>query len=125
MTIEEKARQRAEEIEKEQTLGVYDNDEDFVRDSAFNDGFVEGYEEGYIAGAKENGIALHDLRKAPNDLPKDDENFICMLEDGHKLECYYDPTTKKWYDNFFHHDIEYGYYQSKVIAWCKMPQFKE
>ena len=61
------------------------------------------------------------------DLPKDDENFICMLENGYKLECYYDPTTKRWYDNYFHHDIEYGYYQSKVIAWKEivLPELKE
>ena len=58
-------------------------------------------------------------------LPKDDENFICMLENGYKLECYYDPTTKRWYDNFFHHDIEYGYYQSKVIAWKEIVLSKE
>ena len=59
------------------------------------------------------------------DLPKDDENFICMLENGYRLECYYDPTTKRWYDNFFHHDIEYGYYQSKVIAWKEIVLPKE
>ena len=53
MTLEEKAKQKAEEIEKEQTLGVYDNEEDLVRDSAFNDGFVDGFEEGYLAGANE------------------------------------------------------------------------
>ena len=58
-------------------------------------------------------------------LPKDDENFICMLENGYKLECYYDPTTKRWYDNYFHHDIEYGYYQSKVIAWKEIVFPKE
>ena len=80
---------------------------------------------GFLAGLKAGKPQWHDLRKDPNDLPKDDENYICLLEEGHKFECYYDPTTKKWYDNFFHHDIEYGYYQSKVIAWCEIPQFKE
>ncbi len=77
----------------------------------------------FLTGLKAGRPQRHDLRKDPNDLPKDDENFICMLENGYRMECYYDPTSKRWYDNFFHHDIEYGYYQSKVIAWCEIPIF--
>ena len=78
---------------------------------------------GFLAGLKAGRPQWHDLRKNPNDLPKDDENFMCMLENGYRIECYCDPTSKRWYDNYFHHDTEYGYYQSKVIAWCEIPTF--
>ena len=80
-------------------------------------------EEAFLDGLKAGRPQWHDLRKDPKDLPKDDENYICLLEEGHKFECYYDPTTKKWYDNYFHQEIEYGYYQRKVIAWCEIPTF--
>lgn len=82
-----------------------------------------GRYDGFLAGLKAGRPQWHDLRKDPKDLPKDDENYICLLEEGHKFECYYDPTTKKWYDNYFHQEIEYGYYQRKVIAWCEIPTF--
>lgn len=83
----------------------------------------EERKQAFLAGLKAGRPQWHDLRKDSTDLPKDDENYICLLEEGHKFECYYDPTTKKWYDNFFHQEIEYGYYQSKVIAWCEEPTF--
>lgn len=107
-------------------------DEETARESWWNDNNCSGamstqkiYECGFLAGLKAGRLEWHKV--ADGDLPKDDENFICMLENGYKLECYYDPTTKKWYDNFFHHDIEYGYYQSKVIAWKEivLPELKE
>ena len=72
-------RQRAEKIKKEQTLGVYDNDEDLTRDSAFNDGFVEGYEEGYIAGAKENEEQLKQAKEII-------KTFL-QLRNGKVLDC--------------------------------------
>lgn len=50
--FEKEAKERAEEIEAEQTLGVYDNDEDLARDEGWNDGYVSGYEEGFQDGAE-------------------------------------------------------------------------
>ena len=70
--LEQKARQRAKELEDNQTIGVYDDDESLAYDKGYNSGEVAGYEEGYIAGATENGIVLHDLRKNPDDLPRQD-----------------------------------------------------
>lgn len=95
-------------------IKVWNGKEEAIHDG----GFEKGAEYGY---SKAN--EWHFVKDG--DLPKDDENFICMLENGYKLECYYDPTTKRWYDNFFHHDIEYGYYQSKVKSWCEIPKYTE
>ena len=71
-------------------------------------------EKGYIAGATENGIQWHNLRKDPNDLPKD---------------CY-DVLDEAGYKVFYHH--KEGVWKNasgskivKVIAWCEIPQFKE
>ena len=45
--FEKEAKERARKIEENQTLGVYDSDEDYARDSGWNDGEVVGYEEGF------------------------------------------------------------------------------
>lgn len=50
--FEKEAKERARKIEENQTLGVYDSDEDYARDSGYNDGEVTGYEEGFKDGAE-------------------------------------------------------------------------
>ena len=66
----------------------------------------------YIAGATENGIQWHDLRKDPNDLPKDSGLFIIYW----KLGVIDDYMVFKGTLNTPHKDM---------IAWCEIPQFKE
>ena len=75
---------------------------------------TEYAERAYIAGAEENGVVWHDLRKDPNDLPKD---------------CY-DVLDEAGYRVFYHH--KEGVWKNasgskivEVIAWCEIPQFKE
>ena len=79
----------------------------------------------YIAGATENGIQWHDLRKDPNDLPQ-------KVEDGRQIsdtvwlhihnwgteEAYYDYSLKSWI-------VRCRVVSIPVIAWCEIPQFKE
>lgn len=83
----------------------------------------------YIAGAKENGVIWHDLRKDTNDLPKSSslfydvsERVIGVQEIASKqfisFECRYDFIEKKW------RTLQDPYY-ADVIAWCEIPQFKE
>ena len=48
--LRERARKLANELEENQTLGVYDRDEDLEYDKGYNSGEVSGYEDGYIAG---------------------------------------------------------------------------
>ena len=119
MTLEEKAKQKAEEIEKEQTLGVYDNEEDLVRDSAFNDGFVEGYEEGYIAGAKENGVVWH---KTYQELPNDKALcLVCFGNDDYNV-LIFNKEDNCWNETY---KTSITFDLMEVIAWYEIPQFKE
>lgn len=48
--LRKRARKLAQEIEENQTIGVYDRDEDLEYDKGYNSGEVSGYEDGYIAG---------------------------------------------------------------------------
>ena len=72
------------------------------------------YEEGKHAGATENGIQWHDLRKDPNDLPKgyqENTKFLCSDTEGKTLMLIR-------YGSFWQGNID-------IIAWCENPQFKE
>ena len=69
----------------------------------------------YIAGATENGIQWHDLRKDPNDLPKKEGCYLVKVDDG-KNDIY---ET----DNFYLDDYCFVLYGKYVIAWCEIPQF--
>ena len=105
----EELKQKAECFRKKYKQEIIDND-----DFELLDKFDVNVEAGYIAGATENGIQWHDLRKDPNDLPKD---------------CY-DVLDEAGYKVFYHH--KEGVWKNasgskivKVIAWCEIPQFKE
>ena len=81
--------------------------------NAMNGGKIK---EAYLAGAKENGIVWHDLRKDPNDLPKDKHNVWCKCLD----ECgegWYDKDTNIWTL------IYRGYHVHCIEAWCELPTF--
>ena len=93
----------------------------------YSEAFIEkgvakaSYAKGYIAGATENGIQWHDLRKDPNDLPKYETEVIAITESDGSL-----------YRSFEYYEIEYSEDNfdgwstcQKVIAWYEIPQFKE
>ena len=73
--FEKEAEERAEKLEKNQTLGVYDNDEDLARDEGFNDGEVAGYENGFIEGAE------FGYNKAKVELEKENAEAKDIIED--------------------------------------------
>jgi len=89
------------------------------------DGWYELYlrdlDNAYIAGATENGVQWHDLRKDPNDLPEYETEVIAITEsDGSLYRSfeYYEVESSE--DNFD------GWSTcQKIIAWCEIPQFKE
>ena len=79
--FEKEAKERARKLEENQTLGVYDNDEDYARDSAWNDGEVVGYEDGFKDGA-EFGYQLgknecHYIKDG--DLPKEGQEVLVLF----------------------------------------------
>lgn len=61
---------------------------------------------------KDNGIVWHDLRKDPNDLPKDRHNVIVALTNGYSEQDSY--LGYRW-------DINHRC----VVAWCEIPVFNE
>ena len=84
--FEKEARERANQLEEKQTLGIYDNDEDLARDKGFNDGQVVGYEEGFNDGAEygyNKANEWHDLRKNPNDLPNATDEVLVCYKNGY------------------------------------------
>ena len=86
----------------------------FGEESAFQ--FAE---RAYIAGATENGIQWHDLRKDPNDLPKHNDYVLVAYE--------YDDKTysDRYIDGDWESDYKDPYCSPRVIAWVEKPQFKE
>lgn len=123
MTIEEKAKQRAEEIEAKQTLGVYDSDEDLARDESWNDGYVSGFEDGYIEGAKENGAHWHKLNEDPNDLPP-------MIQDERRISERVWISVENWGTEDGHYDynkncwiIRCRIVNLPILGWCEIPEF--
>lgn len=75
-------------------------------------------EEAYIAGATENGIQWHDLRKDPNDLPEANwKNWVVAVYDGGTLWCRArreECVDGVYWVNSFHHTIE------NVVLWAKI-----
>ena len=65
----------------------------------------------------------HDLRKDPNDLPKECKNVLCFVWQGEGYYCVVhiikggDNSARWWASNKSE--------QLNVIAWCEIPQFKE
>ena len=102
----EELRQRAKKYAHEEVYyGAY-VDEEAGREIA---------EEAYIAGATENGIQWHDLRKDPNDLPKFRHDILVTCEFRSKL-------TKKRESFIWDYSSDMPLH---AIAWCETPQFEE
>ena len=82
-------------------------------------------EEAYIAGATENSIQWHDLRKDPNDLPEANwKNWVLAVYDNGILWCRARRevfTDGVYWVNSLHNVIH------DVIMWARIeiPQFKE
>ena len=80
----------------------------------------------FLAGLKAGRPQWHDLRKNPNDLPKEVGNYIvCYLDtacERHTFELSFVDylEDEHWIDENGH-DIEV--YDEGVIAWCEIPTF--
>ena len=103
MKDEEMAEEYLQSIEGDDCVIITDREE---RKQAFIDGYHECEKE----------HEWHDLRKDPNDLPKDKHNVWCKFLDQYG-EGWYDKDTNTWtliYRDYHVHCIE---------AWCELPIF--
>lgn len=79
--------------------------------------------DGYITSAKENGVIWHDLRKNPNDLPKNQNEVLCLLWEDSYYIGYYSINSKMWCFNEF--SLSEDENEDEVTAWCELPKFEE
>ena len=85
--------------------------------------YFTGFDDGYLAGAKENGVVWHDLRKDPDDLPNDNGTVLVRLEKPITQFSYFCHPEKKF--SCWNTEYECNIHLHNVIAWCEIPQFKE
>ena len=87
---------------------------------------IETERRAFESGAKfmqKNNFVWHDLRKDPNDLPKECRNVLCFVWQGEGYYCV--GHIIKGGDNFVRWWASNKSEQLNVIAWCEIPQFKE
>ena len=91
--------------------------------------FDENVEEAFLAGLKTGRPQWHNLRKDPNDSPKDeftDEYTKSRLPSVYKrfyLLCLGDDYLVGKYIRGLFHTVEGLYSLSEIIAWCEIPTF--
>ena len=76
----------------------------------------------FLGGLKAGRPKWHDLRKDPNDLPKDNDEKLCFYEKG-KVVARYDSGYSCW-ETYFN-NLETVIASSVIIAWCELPQFTD
>lgn len=136
--FEKEAEERARKIEENQTLGVYDNDEEYARDRGWNEGEVVGYEEGFKDGAefgynkafveadKNLKAIVTDFNKANEwhkaDIPTSQINKVVLgyIKDyNSKMFCLVKWNGEWWYDARTYND------RVKLLAWKEIVLPKE
>lgn len=76
--------------------------------------------ESYLAGLKAGRPQWHDLRKDPNDLPRDNDEKLCFYGKG-KVVARYDSEYGCWETEF--NNLVTTFSSSILIAWCESPTF--
>ena len=94
--------------------------EEYATESGYTKGSPDFWivTQGYLAGAKENGVVWHDLRKDPNDLPKDDKKYFIYTNLGNYYFTQFRETY--WVGVMTNEFVS----NNAVIAWCEIPQFQ-
>ena len=121
----EELKQRAEEYKESKRHKCFREDVGTIQINY--ESYLNNLKQAYLAGATENGIQWHDLRKDPKDLPKNEGSYLVCMEFNYRhtyilnygQDDYDDEDKTDWYDD------ESTHYPKEVIAWCEIPQFKE
>lgn len=103
MTLEEKANRFREDLVCSTTRYVGQE----------NYGYIE---QAYLAGAEENGVVWHDLRKDPFDTPMIGIRYLVSNKYGATLIGY-------WNGKYFVSADEDTVEIASPIAWCEIPTF--
>lgn len=125
MTDEERTNELTQKAKESYEIYSDDNHVDTYEGYQYIDGYCNGYEQGYEDcrhyAHDYYKPKWHDLRKYPNDLPKEskiiDLSIPVLL--SNKTISYYSYEEKEW------RCVENGKIQSLIIAWCELPKFEE
>ena len=118
--FEKEAKERARKLEESQTLGVYDSDEDYARDSGWNDGEVAGYEEGFKDGAEFGYNKANEWHFVKDELPRKSDATLCeRMAVFVAVKVGYNVSTYGTYWN-----LRLGKFEclDEVYAWCYAPE---
>ena len=97
--------------------------------------YLNNLKDGFLAGLKAGRPQWHDLRKDPNDLPKDTTSLYLVrvyswdfgLSHLYKKYGMYIPTVCEWSGEHFKalNDMAYSNARNikNCIAWCEIPTF--
>ena len=94
--FEKEAKERARKLKESQTLGVYDSDEDYARDSGWNDGDVAGYEEGFKDGAEFGYNKANEWHYVKDGNPNNDNDILCQISKDEVVVGYYHTVAKRY-----------------------------
>ncbi len=90
-------------------------DKELYLESSMYNMQIEYYcRQAFLAGLKAGRPQWHDLRKDPNDLPKDTVSVLISRGSPRTSRARY---NGKWYGYYSDDEIE------DVIAWCEIPVF--
>ena len=88
--------------------------------------FYEYMQKAYIAGATENGIVWHDLRKNPDDVPLIEGRYLCILDYG---RTHSKPVVLMYADDRLGHFVwvadDDDIYDGCVSKWAEIPKFED
>ena len=85
--FEKEAKERARKLEENQTVGVYEDDEDLARDIGWNEGEVAGYEEGFKDGAEFGYNKCNEQLTKAKELIEELSSSLSVVGECEEEEC--------------------------------------
>ena len=85
--FEKEAKERVRELEENQTVGVYEDDEDLARDIGWNEGEVAGYEEGFKDGAEFGYNKCNEQLTKAKELIEELSSSLSVVGECEEEEC--------------------------------------